>query len=436
MKKFAILTLGCKVNSYESEAIINLLTSKGYEMVSFNEQADVYIVNTCTVTKTSDQKSRQMLSRARRLNPSSIVVAMGCFSQLNYNEASINANIVLGSNNKLQVYELIESYVNTKRSINAITDVLNKPVYEEMCLNNLVTHTRGFIKIQDGCENYCSYCAIPYSRGKIRSRNPENIINEVRSLVSSGTKEIILAGINTGTYGQDLSNINLSSLISRLLLETNIHRIRLSSIELMEITDDLLHTLKNNKERVCMHLHIPLQGGSNGVLSRMHRKYNITEYYDKITHIRNILGDIALTTDILAGFVGETVEEFNETKEFIKKIGFYEMHVFPYSRRLNTLADEIPGHLDEKVKKERCNELICIASIMKKDYILRHMNNIEEVIVETKKNGYYHGHTSNYLDVYFKYNSEVDLTNKLVDVKITSYSNDTIYGVLERIKDE
>ena len=348
MISFSVLTLGCKVNSYESEALINKLIDKGYELKNFNEVCDIYIVNSCTVTSTSDQKSRQMLHAARRRNSDAVVVVMGCYSQLNSIAASKDADIVIGTNNKLDVVELIESYLNTKKQIIKLTDVLNNPLYEEMKVSTLNTHTRAFIKIQDGCENYCSYCAIPYSRGKIRSRKPDNVIDEINNLVSQGTKEVILAGINTGTYGKDLGNINLALLIERIMNETNLYRLRLSSIELMEITDELLDVLNKYSSRVANHLHIPCQGGSQTVLERMNRKYTLVQYENRIKDIRDIFPDIALTTDILAGFVGETIDEFNETLAFIKRMKFYEMHVFPYSRRSGTKADQLDGHLSKK----------------------------------------------------------------------------------------
>ena len=349
MRTFSVLTLGCKVNSYESEALINKLLDCGYELKNFNEICDVYIVNSCTVTKTSDQKSRQMLHGARRKNSNAVIVVMGCYSQLNQEEASSIADIVIGTNNKLDVVELINSYLTTKEQIMHVTDVLTNPKYEEMKVSVLKTHTRAFIKVQDGCENYCSYCAIPYSRGKIRSRNPENVINEIANLVKNGTKEVILAGINTGTYGKDLGFINLAGLITRIMEETSLYRLRLSSIELMEITDELLQTLKKYESRIANHLHIPCQGGSETVLKRMNRKYTIEMYENRIKEIRKLFPDIALTTDILAGFVGETETEFNETLDFIKRVGFSEMHVFPYSRRKNTVADSLDGHLDKKI---------------------------------------------------------------------------------------
>lgn len=431
MKSFSVLTLGCKVNSYESEALINKLIDKGYVLKNFNEICDLYIVNSCTVTKTSDQKSRQMLHAARRRNKSAVIVVMGCYSQLNSSDASNIADIVVGTNNKLDVVELIESYLNTKEQIIKITDVLNNPTYEEMKISVLNTHTRAFIKVQDGCENYCSYCAIPYSRGKIRSRKPDNVIDEINLLVKQGTKEVILAGINTGTYGKDLGYINLAGLIKRIMEETNVYRLRLSSIELMEITDELLNVLKTYESRVANHLHIPCQGGSKTVLERMNRKYTLDEYENRIKDIRKLFPDVALTTDILAGFVGETIDEFNETIDFIKRTNFYEMHVFPYSRRSGTIADKLEGHLDKSVITERAKQIGELAKELKNNYISKYLNTSVYVLAEAKKNKHWHGHTSNYLDVYFESNK--DLVNKIIKVKIISYENDKIYGEMEEI---
>lgn len=431
MKTFSILTLGCKVNSYESEALINKLIDKGYYLKNFNELCDVYIVNSCTVTKTSDQKSRQMLHAARRNNPNAVVVVMGCYSQLNLVEVSKLADIVIGTNNKLDVVNLIESYLETKKQIINITDVLNNPKYEEMKVNVLKTHTRAFIKVQDGCENYCSYCAIPYSRGKIRSRIPDNVIDEINNLVKQGTKEVILAGINTGTYGKDLGNITLAGLITRIMEETSIYRLRLSSIELMEITDELLETLVKYSSRIANHLHIPCQGGSESVLRRMNRKYTIEEYENRLSDIRKLFPDIAVTTDILAGFVGETEEEFKETLSFINRCKFYEMHVFPYSRRSGTVADSLEGHLDKSVITLRAKEISNLAVKLKEEYINKYINQSVYVLVEAKKNNYWHGHTSNYLDVYFESNDLLE--NKIVKVKIKSYQNNIIFGEMEEI---
>lgn len=427
MISFGILTLGCKVNSYESVAVINDLVANGMIHKEFTDICDVYIVNTCTVTKTSDQKSRQMLHAARRRNKDAIIVAMGCYSQLNENVLASVADIVLGTNNKLSVYEHIKSYLETKKQILAVTNVLDNPKYEEMKIDNFVMHTRAFIKIQDGCENYCSYCAIPYSRGKVRSRNPLNIIEEINNLVKNGTKEVILAGINTGCYGQDLGNINLASLIELIMKETNLYRLRLSSIELITISDELLNILKKYESRIAMHFHIPLQGGSDSVLERMKRKYKTYDYLEVITKIRKLFPTALITTDILAGFVGETEVEFNECIEFIKKINFYDMHVFPYSKRENSVAYSMLGHLDKKVITERAKIISQTAKIMKQVYHESYIGKIVSVLVENKKDNLWKGHTSNYLEIGFESNKE-NLANKIMNIQIISCYQDFLLG--------
>lgn len=328
---FSILTLGCKVNLYESETLISNLVEHGWKYQDKN--VDVYIINTCTVTSTSDQKSRQMIRQARRNNPNAIIVAMGCFVQTHPKDANDLADIIIGTRDRLKVYDLVNEYLKNKSHIEHLFDLSNYTEYEEIKLKCLTTHTRGFVKIQDGCENFCSYCLIPFARGKIRSRLPNNVIDEINKLIELGTKEIIISGINTGTYGRDLGNINLAKLIDRIMLETSIWRLRISSIEMMEVTDELLMIMKKYENRIANHLHIPLQGGSDGVLIRMRRKYLTNDYERLINKIRNIFPNIAITTDCLAGFVGESEEEFNETLSFIKKIGFSSMHIFPYSRR-------------------------------------------------------------------------------------------------------
>lgn len=430
MITFSVLTLGCKVNSYESEAIINDLISHGFIKKEFNEDCDVYIVNTCTVTKTSDQKSRQMLHAARRKNPNAVVVAMGCYSQLNQSVVSDIADIVIGTNNKLNVYELINSYLTTKKSIIEVTDVLNNPTYEEMKVNMFTTHTRAFIKIQDGCENYCSYCAIPYSRGKIRSRNPLFVIEEIKELVSNNTKEVILAGINTGTYGQDLGDINLGTLIEQIMMQTSLFRLRLSSIELMEITDELLDIIKKYENRIAMHFHIPLQGGSNSVLKRMKRKYTLEEYENRIRLIRTMFPNAMITTDILAGFVGETEEEFNECLDFIKKINYYDMHVFPYSRRSGTEADLMSGHLEKSIITSRAKKISEASKMMKNNYNQSFIGKTVSVLVENKKGNTWRGHTSNYLEVNFK-SDRNDLENMIINVLIKTNQNGELFGEME-----
>lgn len=428
--KFKVVTLGCKVNSYESEAVINDLINKGYTY-SPNGDVDVIIINTCTVTQTSDQKSRQTIRREKTKNPNAIVVAMGCYAQLSSVDASSIADIVIGTHNRSKIAEIIDSYVNSKLEINnLVTNIFDVTCYEELKVSSLLTHTRGFIKIQDGCENYCSYCAIPFSRGKIRSRKVSDVIDEINRLTNSGTKEIIISGINTGTYGKDLGNITLAGLIERIMEETTLYRLRVSSIELMEVSDELIDVFSKYPNRIAHHFHIPLQGGSDSVLKRMNRKYLTGDYLSMINKIRERFPDVAITTDLLAGFVGETSEEFEECVEFIQKIGFSGMHIFPYSRRKNTAADNMSGHLDPKIKNERTHILLDIANKMKNEYEQKFIGKTFDIITEQVKNGYYIGHTSNYLEVYVKDDGTFK-DNMIVNVKIVKIDNNKIYAIKE-----
>lgn len=424
--RFNITTLGCKVNSYESEALINYLMNKGWEF-STDKNVDVSIINTCTVTSMSDQKSRQAIRNARKNSPNAIIVAMGCYTQLSSSEAEEIADIVIGTNNRLKVYELVNDFIYNKEKKNIVDDIFKVTCFEELKVNTLKTHTRGFIKIQEGCENYCSYCAIPYSRGKIRSRNPLFVIDEINTLIKKGTKEIIISGINTGAYGKDLENMNLAKLIEMIMQRTSLYRLRISSIELMEITEELLEVIKKYETRIARHFHIPAQGGSNSVLERMNRKYNSQEYINKIDKIRNMFGDVAITTDFLAGFVGETENEFEEAKAFINRIAYSDMHIFPYSRRKGTKADLMKGHLNPKVQKERARILLDIAQKMKNDYEQKYIGKTVEVLVENQKNGYWRGYTTNYLDVHFL--SDDNLENQLINVEVVKIDNNTIYGI-------
>lgn len=420
--KFTTITLGCKVNLYETESLTSYLENKGWEY-SLND-ADVCIINTCTVTSTSDQKSRQMIRQAKRNNPNAIIVAMGCFVQTHEASALELADIVVGTKNRLKIYDLVNEYLNTKEQINHIFNIDEYISYDEMKLDRLSNHTRGFIKIQDGCENFCSYCLIPYARGKIKSRDPKNVIDEINKLVELGTKEVIIAGINTGTYGQDLGNINLAKLIELIMENTKLYRLRLSSIELMEVTDELLDTIKKYENRVANHLHIPLQGGCDNTLIRMKRKYNTCEYRTLINKIRSKFENISITTDCLAGFVGETEDDFNDSLEFIKEMKFASMHIFPYSRRKGTKADEMVDHLDNGLIKDRARIMIDVASKLKKEYEEKFINYEFEVLFEQKKKEYWIGHTSNYLEVYLESNKE--LTNEVIKCKIIKMKNNKL----------
>lgn len=424
--KFNIYTLGCKVNTYESEALIDDLTKKGCELVKNDSDADFIVVNTCTVTQTSDSKSRKLLRQVARTNPNAIIVVMGCYSQLNPQDASQFANIVIGTNNRLMIYDLVKSYYDTRNEINIVTSYTseNKTDYEEMKLTKLSQHTRGFIKIQDGCENFCAYCAIPYSRGPIRSRNADSIIEEIKILVKENVKEVILSGINTGTYGQDTNQINLAKLIERICNETSINRIRLSSIELMEITNELLNTICKYQDRVAHHLHIPLQAGADETLKRMKRKYLTNDFITKTTRIKELIPDIAITTDCLAGFVGETEEDFNNSLRFIEKVGFSAVHVFPYSRRENTEADKMEGHLNPTVVHARARIMNDLGKKLNLEFNKQFIGTIQDVLFEQVKNDYYVGHTSNYIEVYVK--SRDNLINKLMKVKLNNVNENNI----------
>ena len=428
--KFKTYSLGCKVNIYEVEAIASDLLKNGFELTNDDSEADIIIINTCTVTSTSDSKSRQLIRKIRRLNNNAVIIAMGCYVQLNSEEVEkdLNVNIIIGTNKRNQIKELINDYLENKNVINKVSSSTQYTKYEELKMHNLSLHTRGFVKIQDGCENFCAYCAIPYARGPIKSRDVNDVIDEIQTLVNSGVKEIILSGINTGTYGKDLnSNITLAKLIDQILSSVDGYfRIRLSSIELMEITDELLDVYEKYPTKIARHFHIPLQAGCDNTLIRMKRKYLTSDYEALINKIRLRFPGIAITTDCLAGFVGETIDDFNDALKFIEKINFSSMHIFPYSRRKNTEADKMSGHLPGDVITERTRKMQELAQNMAKNYQENSLGKEMVVLVEQKKNNYWVGHTSNYLEV--KFIKTGKYTNKLVLVKLNTIDNGTIIG--------
>lgn len=433
--RFNTITLGCKVNLYETESLIEYLVNMGFTYDENGNNLDLCIINTCTVTATSDQKSRQMIRQMRKKNPNAIIVAMGCFVQTHQEDAKEIADIILGTKDRLKIYDLILEYQKCKNKINYVSDVETFVCYDEMKLSRLTNHTRGFVKIQDGCENFCSYCLIPYARGKIKSRRAEDVIAEIEQLTMFGVKEVIIAGINTGTYGQDTNDINLAKLIEMIMEKTTLWRLRLSSIELMEVTDELLMTMKKYEFRIANHLHIPLQGGCDNTLIRMKRKYLTKDYYNLISKIRSIFPTIAITTDCLAGFVGESEIDFLDSMTFIKSIGFANMHIFPYSRRKGTAADLMEDHLNSTIIKERAKTMIKLASDMKLDYEKQFIGKEFDVLIEQKKNNLWIGHTSNYLEVNIK-NQINDLTNKIVKCKIDEIKNGKIFATIEGGKNE
>ncbi|MBQ9024526.1 MAG: tRNA (N(6)-L-threonylcarbamoyladenosine(37)-C(2))-methylthiotransferase MtaB [Bacilli bacterium] len=419
--KVGFYTLGCKVNAYEIEFLINEFKKKGYKIVDFNDKADIYIINTCSVTNTSDQKSRKIIRQACK-NKNAIVVVMGCYSQMKSDiiKDIDGVSIVIGNKDKNKVVELVEKYLKDKEEFINIQNIENT-TFEDMYIDKFENHTRAFVKIQDGCNNYCSFCIIPYARGNVRSKKKEYVIDEVKSLVKNGYKEVVLTGIHTGHYGQDLKEYDFSDLLLELEKIDGLERIRISSIEIVELTDKFLNVLRNSK-KIVNHIHIPLQSGCDKILKLMNRRYDINYYIDKINKIREIRPDMAITTDVIVGFPNETEEDFNITKENIKKIEFVELHVFPYSKREGTKAASMNGQINGNIKKQRVKELINISEELKNNYYKKYINNIDYVLSETIDDEYVIGHLSNYGKVKFKGNKE-DL-NKIIKVKLLKYEND------------
>ena len=410
--KFYIYNLGCKVNSYESNIMLEDLERCGFSKGNETD-SDIYIINTCTVTNTSDNKSMKTIRKALRLHPDKIIVACGCMTQVNsLYLKDLNVSIIIGNHGKSKIAEYINKYIKDKKQIIDITDFKDNK-FEDMCLNNF-DKTRAFVKIEDGCENFCSYCIIPYARGKVRSKDPKLVIEEVKRLVSYGHKEVVLTGIHTGHYGSDI-NYKFSSLLNDLVKIKGLERLRISSIEITEITDDVLEVLKKHSNLVS-HMHIPLQSGSNEILKLMNRKYDKEYFIDRINKIRSIRPDISITTDVIVAFPSETEELFNETIETINKIKFSKIHVFPFSLRKGTKAEEIPNHVDDVTKKKRVKELVELSYSLENSYMDKFINKNVLLLPEVYKDGYLIGHTDNYLKIKVKGNK--DLLNKIIEVEV------------------
>ena len=420
--KVAFYTLGCKVNSYETEVNTEIFKNSGYEIVPFSEDADVYVINTCSVTNTSDQKSRKIIREATKKGNNPIVVVMGCYSQVkNMEAASIpGVSIVIGSNEKSKLVDLVEEFKKTGKQIVRIDD-LKRIAFESMKLSKFENHTRAFVKIQDGCNNYCTYCIIPYTRGNVRSKPFNEVIDEITELAKNGYKEVVLTGIHTGHYGLDLKSKDFSDLLSELEKISGLERIRISSVEIVELNDKFMDTLKKSK-KIVNHIHIPLQSGSDTILKAMNRRYIMSDFYKKIDQIRSIRPNIAITTDVIVGFPGETEELFNETVESIKKIGFAELHVFPFSPREGTSAASMSNQIDGNIKKERVKELIGLGKELQYKYYTSLIGIEEELLTEEYRDGYLYGHLSNY--GYARLKSDKKLTNHIFKVKLNKYEND------------
>lgn len=423
--KVGVLTLGCKVNLYESEYVINLLKKAGYEICDFSSFCDVYIINTCTVTNTSDTKSRKMIHRAIRQNPDACVVAMGCFIEANHDYKEEGLDIVLGNKDKSKIVELIEEWFKNRDNIRKLYNP-EKYKFEDMYIDDFSSRTRAFVKIQDGCENYCSYCIIPFVRGKCRSKDKNKVIEEITSLVKNGYKEVVLTGIHTGNYGVDL-DITFADLLKEIVKIDGLKRLRISSIEPIEITDEVLEVIKDSNI-IVDHLHIPLQAGSDEILKSMNRKYNIQEYKEIINKVRNIRPEISISTDIIVGFPGEDDELFQKTIDTSHEIEFSKIHVFPYSKRKNTKVAEMENQVDEHIKKERARKLIEVSKELEISYFNKFIGKKLSVLIEREKDGFSYGHTSNFLHVKIKGNLK---TNEFVNVKIKDIEYPYVIGEVE-----
>ncbi len=424
-KTVAFLTLGCKVNSYETEAMQKLFEDEEYQVVDFDSKADVYVVNTCTVTNIADRKSRQMLHRARKLNENATVIAVGCYVQAAKDvlEQDDAIDIVIGNNKKNKIIDILKEY-NQGKNIEdeAVIDLSIEAKYEPLMIESVTEKVRAYIKIQDGCNQFCSYCIIPYARGRVRSRDEESIMEEVQNLVTKGYKEIVLTGIHLTSYGIDLDERKESKLLALIVnLSTikGLERIRLGSLEPRIITEDFAKTLAGNK-KFCPHFHLSLQSGSDETLKRMNRKYSPKEYFEKCELLRKYFDNPAITTDVIVGFPGETEEEFNETKQFLTKVAFAQMHVFKYSKRNGTRAYSMPNQVKEEIKAERSNILIDLNAKMMEDYHNSFIGKSERIlveeIIEIDGKQYQIGHNERYVKLAI--NAENSLINQIVTVNV------------------
>lgn len=420
-KKVALHNLGCKVNAYETEAMQEMLERAGYTIVPFKEGADVYVLNTCTVTNIADRKSRQMLHRARKMNPEAIVVAAGCYVQAQAEHGEIDEciDIVIGNNKKKDLIPLLEQYFQKREKENAVIDINHTKEYEELHLSKTGEHTRAYIKVQDGCNQFCTYCIIPYARGRVRSRSLESVLEEVRNLAAHGYREVVLTGIHLSSYGIDLKDTDLLRLILAVHEIEGIERIRLGSLEPRIITEEFARTIAV-LPKMCPHFHLSLQSGCNATLRRMNRRYSAEEYFEKCELLRKYFDNPALTTDVIVGFPGETEEEFEESRAFVDKVNFYETHIFKYSRREGTKAAVMKDQIPEQEKAKRSAVMIEMGQKKQADFEKSFAGKQVEVLVEEKVQmegtEYWIGHTKEYMKVALQ--SENNLENQLLTITL------------------
>ena len=431
MKKAASFALGCKVNQYESEAIAELFAEKGYEIVGIDEEADVYVINTCTVTNFGDKKSRQLIRKVKRQNENAIVAVVGCYAQTAPKELMeiAGVNLVIGTKDRAQIVEMVEQYDRANGVENHVSDIMKERVFEPLSIQKLANRTRAYLKIQDGCSQYCSYCIIPYARGPIRSREPQEVVAEVKRLAENGFKEVVLTGIHVASYGKDRRDTSLLDILKQVHEVEGIERIRFSSIEPNVVTEEFAQTMAA-LPKVCDHFHLSLQSGCDKTLKEMNRKYDTEKYRQAAATLRKYLPKVALTTDIIVGFPGETEEDFRESYAFAEEIGFAKIHVFPYSPKRGTPAVARKDQLLNAVKSERSHTLIQLSDRMAADFLADAVGTDAEVLYERAVGeGIYEGHTTNYMKVHGR--SEADLTNRIAKTHITRAEGEMLFGDVE-----
>lgn len=431
MKKAASFALGCKVNQYESEAIAELFAEKGYEIVGIDEEADVYVINTCTVTNFGDKKSRQLIRKVKRQNENAIVAVVGCYAQTAPKELMeiAGVNLVIGTKDRAQIVEMVEQYDRANGVENHVSDIMKERVFEPLSIQKLANRTRAYLKIQDGCSQYCSYCIIPYARGPIHSREPQEVVAEVKRLAENGFKEVVLTGIHVASYGKDRRDTSLLDILKQVHEVEGIERIRFSSIEPNVVTEEFAQTMAA-LPKVCDHFHLSLQSGCDKTLKEMNRKYDTEKYRQAAATLRKYLPKVALTTDIIVGFPGETEEDFRESYAFAEEIGFAKIHVFPYSPKRGTPAAARKDQLLNAVKSERSHTLIQLSDRMAADFLADAVGTDAEVLYERAVGeGIYEGHTTNYMKVHGR--SEADLTNRIAKTHITRAEGEMLFGDVE-----
>ena len=426
--KVGFLTLGCKVNQYETNGMIQRFKECGYDIVEFEEKADIYVINTCTVTNMSDRKSRQFLRQAKKNNPDSVVVAVGCYVQVSKEELEQipEIDLTLGTNDKVEIVNHVENFIKEKTKKELAENIIYEANFEDFGTVTYTEKTRAVIKVQDGCDRFCSYCIIPFARGKIRSRKPENVIDEIKEIAKKGIKEVVITGIHVASYGRDFeSDYRLIDLLEEINKIDGIERIRLGSIEPLLITEEFMNRFIK-LEKVCHHFHLSLQSGSTDTLKRMNRRYTAEEFEEIVNRIRKYYQDAILTTDIIVGFPDESEKEFEDTYEYLKRINFYKMHVFKYSPRKGTKAAEMKNQIPGDIKEIRSKRLLELSDENEIRYLDSYIGKEVEVLFEEFDGEFYKGHTSNYIMVLAK--SEKDLTNKIINVKVNSRNNLSLVG--------